>query len=194
MGRPRKFDQKDVADKIMQVFWEKGYARTSLEDIVKVTGLKKGSLYSSFGNKEDMFRLAIQNYLKQGAAALPKTESAVATLCRFYSYIIDEAADKKKRDGCLIFNSCLEFSNQKGPLGKFVLEVGRQREAFFQGLLKEARAKKEIPARIDARSAGVRAFATAFAIRELSKFKPERSFLADIANTYLSSIGSARRV
>ena len=195
MARPREFDDEKVMTKIMNLFWQKGFKGTSMDDIVKETGLNKGSLYTCFGNKEVLFKLAMKHYLGQGAGALPRKESAIATLCQFYSYIVAEAElPKKERRGCFVFNSCLEFGNQSESLTPFVLAVGKQREMFFQNILEEAKKKGEIPSQVDVIGASQRAFATAFTIREMSKFKPEKRFLCGLANSLLESIGTSERI
>ena len=61
-GRPRKFDEDAVRAAIMEVFWQKGYAATSLDDLSKATGLVRPSLYAAFGNKEALFRQALDLY------------------------------------------------------------------------------------------------------------------------------------
>ncbi len=166
-----------------------------MDDIVKATGLNKGSLYTCFGNKEELFKLALKHYLNQSAGALPRKESAIGTLCQFYSYIVAEAdLPKKERRGCFVFNSCLEFGNQNESLTPFVLSIGKQREAFFQSILEEAKEKGEIHKQVDVKGASQRAFATAFTIREMSKFKPEKIFLCDLANSFLESIGANERI
>ncbi|MEP4363654.1 MAG: TetR/AcrR family transcriptional regulator [Roseibium sp.] len=54
-GRPRKFDEDQTLDKIMQIFWEHGYSATSLDQISAATGLNRPSLYGAFGSKKDMY-------------------------------------------------------------------------------------------------------------------------------------------
>lgn len=55
MARPREFDEDEVLDKAMLLFWERGYERTSLGDIEAATGLGRASLYAAFGDKEGLF-------------------------------------------------------------------------------------------------------------------------------------------
>lgn len=195
MARPREFDHEKVLGKIMKLFWKKGFKGTSMDEIVQATGLNKGSLYTCFGNKEELFKLALRHYLTQGAGALPKKERAIDTLCQYYSYIISEAdLPKQERRGCFVFNSCLEFGNHNDRLTSFVLSIGKQREAFFQGIIAEAKEKGEIPEQVEVNAAAKRAFATAFTIREMSKFKPEMDLLRDLANSFLESIGTQERI
>ena len=96
MGRPREFDHEKIMNKIMLLFWEKGFKGTSMDDLVKTTGLNKGSLYVCFGNKEKIFKLALKTYVKRGAALSSNTESPLDSLCNFYSSLIAEADLPKK--------------------------------------------------------------------------------------------------
>jgi len=64
-GRPRKFDEAETLDRIMQVFWRHGYAATSLDQIAETTGLNRPSLYAAFGGKKEMFLKAIDRFADQ---------------------------------------------------------------------------------------------------------------------------------
>ena len=54
-GRPREYNEDNVMSALLGLFWDKGYEATSLSDIMTATGLRKGSLYSLFGGKRDMY-------------------------------------------------------------------------------------------------------------------------------------------
>ena len=53
-GRPKIFDQEKALEKASKLFWEKGYEATSLEDLITVMGIQKGSFYNTFGNKKQL--------------------------------------------------------------------------------------------------------------------------------------------
>ncbi len=195
MPRPREFDTGEVISKITLLFWEKGFAGTSLDDIMRVTRLKKGSLYSSFGNKEKLFTLALKHYAAHGPAQPERGVGAVETLVLLYRRLIAEAASPAgRRRGCLIFNSGLEFGAESSRLTAPVLAEVKHLERFFRNLLLTAHKDGEIPKRIDPGKAADRAFVAAFTIREISKFKSEPDFLREIADQALKSIGTDKRV
>ena len=53
MGRAKEFDQEVVLDKAMQIFWEKGYEKTSMQDLVDHMGIHRRSIYDTFGDKHE---------------------------------------------------------------------------------------------------------------------------------------------
>lgn len=62
-GRPRKFEEDAVLDALTDLFWDKGYEATSMNDILDVSGLRKSSLYNTFGSKKDLFRRILDRYV-----------------------------------------------------------------------------------------------------------------------------------
>jgi AcrR family transcriptional regulator len=63
MGRPKNFDRIEVLKKAMPLFWERGFTDTGLQDLEKVTGLNKSSLYAEFKNKEALFLESLRYYV-----------------------------------------------------------------------------------------------------------------------------------
>ncbi len=62
MGRPPKFDRETILDSAMRCFWQRGYAQTSVDDLVRATGLKRGSLYFHFTDKKTLFLAVLEHY------------------------------------------------------------------------------------------------------------------------------------
>ena len=57
--RPKEFDPEQIADAAMQVFWQRGYAATSIQDLVEGTGLSRSSLYNAFDSKHGLYTCAL---------------------------------------------------------------------------------------------------------------------------------------
>ena len=62
MGRPREFDADAAVEAAMRVFWEKGYDGATLSDLTSAMGINRSSMYTIFGDKEALFRKAIDRY------------------------------------------------------------------------------------------------------------------------------------
>ena len=82
-GRPREFDTDDALAEALRIFWQKGYEATSLSDLTEAMGITRPSLYAAFGNKEALFRQALDLYEKDklayiGEAVEAPTARAVA--------------------------------------------------------------------------------------------------------------------
>ncbi|WP_399886272.1 TetR/AcrR family transcriptional regulator [Streptomyces sp. BBFR51] len=68
IGRPRGFDADEALEQAMRVFWKQGYEGASLTDLTSAMGITRTSMYAAFGNKEDLFRKALERY-EEGPAA-----------------------------------------------------------------------------------------------------------------------------
>ncbi|MFW2349796.1 TetR/AcrR family transcriptional regulator [Qipengyuania sp.] len=82
-GRPREFDTDEALGEALRVFWMKGYEGASLTDLTEAMGITRPSLYAAFGNKETLFRQALDLYEKDklayiGEAVEAPTARAVA--------------------------------------------------------------------------------------------------------------------
>src|SRR5262252_1533238 len=102
-GRPRAFDIDDALDRALEVFWRKGYEGASLPDLTKAMGINRPSLYAAFGNKEALFRRAIERYVEgpgchvREAIDEPTARKVVERLLRGS---IDLITDVRKPRGC----------------------------------------------------------------------------------------------
>jgi len=64
MARPKKFNEDDVIDKAVKVFWAKGYEAASIQDLIDAMGIQRGSLYGTFGGKQSLFLKSLKRYSK----------------------------------------------------------------------------------------------------------------------------------
>src|SRR5258707_13616400 len=72
MARAKEFDRDVALRRAIPVFWKKGFARTSTEDLVAAMGIGKQSLYDTFGDKRGLFLEALRTYNSEGVASLVK--------------------------------------------------------------------------------------------------------------------------
>ena len=106
-GRKREFDEDQALKAAMQLFWEKGYAGTSMADLTTRMGINKPSLYAAFGNKEQLHRRALELYGKRyGGANLAILQDqglpAGERLEKFLDAVVRMQFDENLPMGCLV--------------------------------------------------------------------------------------------
>ncbi|WP_030559992.1 TetR/AcrR family transcriptional regulator [Streptomyces aureocirculatus] len=115
MARPRSFDEKQVLNAVRDQFWDAGYAATSLEDLMRVSGLGKGSLYAAFGDKRQLFLRALRSYTDDSHGhlrkALAEAPRALDALRMLLEAPVDDPTGAGTRRGCLLANSTCELGN-----------------------------------------------------------------------------------
>ena len=104
MARPKEFTREDVLLKAIPVFWKKGFARTTLQDLERATGVNKSGLYSEFLDKKEIFLASIQYYLQTrgGVEILSTQPSGWSNIRRFLE--IGQTCYTGQR-GCFSINS-----------------------------------------------------------------------------------------
>jgi AcrR family transcriptional regulator len=110
MGRPRSFDLDRALDRALHVFWQKGYEGTSLSDLTRAVGVNRPSLYAAFGDKEALFRKALDRYLNGPAAYTQKAfkePTARAVVERLLRGAADLNTAPHNPGGCLTVQGAL---------------------------------------------------------------------------------------
>ncbi len=113
MPRRREFDEETVLDALQDVFWEHGYEGASYVDIMKATGLQKGSLYAAFGDKRALYYKAIERYdqtnVRDGVTMLrDQTLSGQERIDALMQSLVDAAETRHGRWGCLLCNAAID--------------------------------------------------------------------------------------
>ena len=141
-GRPRGFCVENALDKALQVFWQKGYEGASLTDLTEAMGINRPSLYSAYGNKENLFLKVLDRYAEIYGAfireAIEKpTAREVAESLLFFA-AENYATDGQPR-GCLGIQGALSCSEEAG----FVKEQLISRRLTTQRLIRDRFAKAQ---------------------------------------------------
>jgi len=129
MGRPREFDEDQVVQSAMQVFWRQGYRATSVQDLVDATGLQRGSLYAAFTDKHGLYTASLDLYILlvltrfRGLVAVAEDPAeAVRDFVRQAG--IDSSNPTYASRGCLVGNTCTELAphdpSLREPVAGFV--------------------------------------------------------------------------
>lgn len=114
MGRPRQFSPQDAVNAAMQVFWERGYRATSIEQLVQATGVSRAGLYTEFGDKRALFQTVFEHYratIISPILAEMQTENAdLYSVCRYFRFLLTHAESSPDSWGCLACNAVAELA------------------------------------------------------------------------------------
>ena len=142
MGRHKQFDDAVVVRAARDVFWQRGYASTSLADLEAATGLSRSSMYATYGSKRGLFDRALRNYLEELIwPMLAPMEATGAGREEIVGYFLAQAANLRRSrrsvltQGCLIANTSTELNVLDADAVEVVLEYrNRVRAAIFHAL------------------------------------------------------------
>ncbi len=142
MARPREFDMDEALDAAMETFWTHGYKATSMTDLTKAMGLKKGSIYQAFGDKHSLFLKAFQrytnNFYKAVKDVFAESPSPTAGMERFIEELLfDAATDQKICRGCFFVNALVELASHDPDVGQIVKGGREALETLFESVIKE---------------------------------------------------------
>lgn len=172
LGRPREFDRDAALDAGMRLFWRKGYNDTSLEDLLEVMNISRGSFYAAFQSKEAVFRESLGHYSDLMAGELGRKLVKAPTARAFIEEVLHipvcEARDDKAH-GCLIINTAAEFG-QRHP--EFCDDTRRALDVFnrlFEQAILRAQHEGSVPRKANPAVLGVYLSATLGSLRTLAK-------------------------
>ena len=135
MGRPREFDTDAALERIMSVFWARGFDGASMADLVDATGLKKGSLYAAFGDKRAMYHQALARYdrihIDAAVCGLSGKARPRARIDAFLQSAIDERTGRGDPRGCFVCNAAIDQAPVDPAAEKLVrVSLGRLETAL----------------------------------------------------------------
>ena len=116
MARKKEYNEQEVVEKAMHLFWRNGYETTSMQMLEKEMGINKFSIYSSFGNKHGLFLESLNLYKSKVSATLLKLKNGTEGIEDIKHFFMDSVSFDFKTDstkGCLLTNTYNEFSEKE---------------------------------------------------------------------------------
>src|SRR5229473_2167799 len=143
MARPRSFDPDEALDLARDVFWQKGFLGTSLDDITAATGLAKPSLYAAFGDKNALFLKVLERYHAGIVAHAEKVindgPSAREAIQRWLTGFVPHCSGVKGSRGCLSVNTSADGAAGQKEVRKRIDAFNRKLEELLRNRLRADR-------------------------------------------------------
>ncbi|MBL3646412.1 TetR/AcrR family transcriptional regulator [Bacillus vallismortis] len=151
MARSKEFDEKAVLRKAMELFWEQGYEKTSMQDLVNHMGIHRRSIYDTFGDKRSLFLASLNHYeeliVNEMESIISSTSSIKQAIRDVFIFVLNSMEQYPK--GCLSVNAAIELSLLDKEIGRIVTKMFNRTEDMFNNLIKRGQTSGEISKEID---------------------------------------------
>ncbi len=195
MARQAEFNRDTVITRATTVFWERGYGKTSVGDLVSATGLQPGSLYAAFGNKKGLFLEVIDHYnrgfLGKVGALRDAPGRSMDKLEGLLQQVVDDAAAGDDERGCLTVNALLEMSMHDADIAERLRGHNARLRKAFAWLIKDAQTEGDIGTTRDANELASFVLNNLWGLRVMCKSRPDRASLDAIVEGVLKGLRSA---
>ncbi|MGN7761516.1 TetR/AcrR family transcriptional regulator [Paenibacillus sp. 22594] len=190
MARSKEFDVDNVLGKAMNVFWQQGYEKTSMQDLVTGMGIHKRSMYDTFGDKHTLYIKAMERFADMTVSKMEGrvegTDSAKEAIRLLFDTIIYK--QESEPTGCLLVNTAVELANHDPVATSKVNEAFLHTEQLFERLVVQGQASGEISSRHQAANLAVFLHNALVGLRVMVKTTPDKGKLQTIADTTLAML------
>lgn len=195
-GRKRAFDKTEALEKAMRLFWDHGYAGTSLSDLTETLGINKPSLYAAFGNKEQLFNAALDHYVNTyGTLPIKKIREPAdlpfrQRLENYFLAVIENNTHDTLPEGCFVVKCHCEAGGNSMPKESenALHDVSNNAENVLAEILLNEQQKGQLAASHDIEALTNFIMSQVYGMSVLARRGKSRETLQAIAQTALKTI------
>jgi AcrR family transcriptional regulator len=151
-GRTRQFDVDEALDRALEVFWARGYEGTTLPELTRAMGINRPSLYAAFGNKEQLFRKALDRYqagpMSFLSKALSKSTARAVVEATFLGFVRLQR-DRDKARGCLVVSAALTCGEEAETVRRQLAQLRQLAVTALRERFERAMQEGDLPAGTD---------------------------------------------
>ncbi|MBS9462814.1 TetR/AcrR family transcriptional regulator [Flagellimonas sp. 389] len=177
MPRTKQFDEKEVLQKAMELFWEKGFHATSIQDLVSCLSINRASLYDTYGGKEELFNQAFQHYRTTNGAIVrtlfEKENSVKKGLKVLFDKAIQQSVQDECKKGCFVVNTATELIPGDETIHKALMDNTENSQKLFIDYIQKGIDAGEIPSSKNAASVGLMLFTLYNGLQVLAKIETD---------------------
>ena len=176
MARHKEFDRQLVLEKAMETFWQYGYEGTSVQTLLGVMGLNRGSLYDTFGDKRSLFLEAIAHYEKKvmqdAIAKLEAPDAGKTDILNHFQSLLNQVEVERSKWGCFVTNVAVELCSHDEEASDCIKKSLTRVEKAFHHALTNAQRQGEIPPDADVSALATFLTCTMQGLRVMAKVDP----------------------
>lgn len=189
MPRVKQFNEDEVLQKAINVFWMKGYHATSIQDLVDALEINRASIYHTFGDKQQLFNRAFCQYRESSQGSVREFlhgfSSVREGMHSLFEYAIDDALADPENKGCFVINAITELIPGESPMEEVLEDHTSDFIQFFTDYLQKGVDSGELSPDKDIRSIAVMLFTLYNGLKVVSKVNKDRESLLSMVQTAL---------
>ena len=193
MARPVEFEYDKVLTNAMEQFWKEGYEASSVQKLLDCTGINRGTLYNSFGDKDTFFRSCVEHYNKGIEKNLNESLKndkldpwkAIST---YFELAVTGTSNKHRAMGCILVNSLCESINYDRDMKKLVRSSLATIRKALVSRLNQAKKKGKIKKGVTADFAADVLMNTLHGVRVNARDGKNAKQLGDLINFTIDSL------
>ncbi len=192
MARTKNFDQNEVLQRALELFWSKGYNATSIQDLVDHLGVNRASLYGTWGDKHSLYLETLKLYRK-GASTwlleLVRSERPAKQIVEeFLNYAIVESEIEQTNNGCYLVNSATELANTDKEVSALVNDNKETVVKVLTAIIEEGKEEGEITSLRSSEDLATYIFSIVSGLRVMRQTGMSTKELRKIAEIALSTL------
>jgi len=142
MARQREFDPNHVLKTAITLFWQNGYCDTSVDQIVRQSGVAKYGIYGTFGSKQELFMTALTQYATERHRDIQRPirtpGASLPEIRKFFARAVNMMTHNNAPRGCLIANIGVELGTRDPEISTFVARFFQDISDVLAGCLRRA--------------------------------------------------------
>ena len=188
MARHKEFDETKVLIKAMVLFWQNGYEKTSMKDLVDYMNIHRRSIYDTFGDKQTLYFRALQLFeeitekrIEQQVKSVQSVKLAIRKL-----FEMTVLSNDGTPPGCLIVNTAVELTLHDQDIANWIRKNFAKTETFIYELIVYGQKSGELSVNLDPLQTAQSIHNSFVGIRVLSKTTDDKEKLQNIIDTTLA--------
>ncbi|KZN42662.1 hypothetical protein N474_05975 [Pseudoalteromonas luteoviolacea CPMOR-2] len=190
--RSAEFDRERVLRAAMNAFMEKGYNKTSMQDLKSATGLHPGSIYCAFENKKGLLLAALEQYNQDRTAELKsiftQQGSAQSGLKAYLDSIVLECISNDPTQACLSQKAINEIAQQDDEAQQVLSNQCKLWQSFMCDVFTEMALHNVLTGERSPKQRAQSLIVGIYGLRTFSQAQKDPQVIADIANQLLIDV------
>lgn len=192
MPKVKQFNREKVLEVAAAMFHQKGFNGTSIDEILKATGLSRSSLYDSFKDKHTLYLQALDFYKNRENAAYKSLDATpnngLQKLELLFQEVVNHLISHPEDNGCLMINAAAEMSKQCEKTAQVVCNNKESAQELFTIWLEDAKQKNILPLKKPAETYSPFLFNALCGLKVLSQSGGTREELENVVRVTLSAL------